>query len=194
MKVTERKSQKEKDNKNPKKTRGNPSSALGKPRAFPESLAGFIESDKFTVCGGLIAACCGLRSGSYCVVRTGSKHVIAIVNSDHCKWCKLASCSPVQENNAYEVGTRTYLRGLFQLNVSDACKLAELITVLTCTQTNGERGSFPFTGTPPYCTVENVTHISRSALQALTEIDNEFVWGDNLIFNTKVDRTQSGSH
>lgn len=101
----------------------------------------------------------------------------------------------MQESNFDEVRTRAYLRGVFpQLKLVDAVKLSELISELTHTQTNGDSRSFPFTGTPSFCTVENVTHISSLALQKLIEFDKEFVWGDNLIFNTNVDRSESGSH
>lgn len=187
MKAAERKTQKE------KKRRNHSSSAVGKSEDFSKAVAGFIESDKFTVCGGLIASCCGLRWGSHCVFRTSSKHVIAIVNSEHCKWCKYASATPVQESELDEAKTRAYLRVVFQhLKSVDAGKLSELISELTHTQTDGGSRNFPFTCTPPYCTVDNVTHISSLALQKLIEFDKEFVWGDNLIFNTKVERSDSG--
>lgn len=81
---------------------------------------------------------------------------------------------------------------MFQLKLSDAVSLSELISELMHTQTKGDSRSFPFTGTPPYCTVENVTHISSLALQKLIKFDKEFVWGDNLIFNTKVERSKTG--
>lgn len=67
-------------------------------------------------------------------------------------------------------------------------KLAELISELTRTRgSNATTTGLPFTCTPPYCTVENVTHISNAALVILLEYDGEFVWGDNLIFNTKIE-------
>lgn len=153
-------------------------------------VAGFIESDKITVCGGLITSCCGLQ-GNHCVFRMSSKH--AIVNSNHCKWCKDQSCTPVQESDFDEARTRAYLRGMLKLTVSDSVKLSELISELIHTQTQ-KYLRFPFTGTPPYCTVENIRHISSLALRQLIDFDKEFIWGDNLIFNTKVERSESGSH
>ena len=153
------------------------------------AVAGYIESDKFTVCGGLIALCCGPRWGNHCIFRTGSKHVLGIINSEHCKWCKRASRVPVRDSE--EIGTRAYLRGMFQLTLSDAARISELISDLNRTQTHGDHRSLPFTGTPPYCTVENVRHISNTALRTLSEFDQEFVWGDNLIFSTSVERAQS---
>lgn len=113
------------------------------------------------------------------------------MNSEHCKWCKRASSTPGRESDFDEVRTRAYLRGMFQLTLTDAVKLAELISELTRTQKDS-RG-FPFTGTPPYCTMENVRHISSLALEKLIEIDEEFVWGHNLIFNAEVDRLVSCS-
>jgi len=134
--------------------------------------------------------CCGLHRGDHCIIRTTAKHVIAIVNTVHCKWCKKATSTPARESDFDEIKTRAYLRALFQLKLSDAVKLSELISEIKYTQTAGDGRSVPFTGTPPYCTVENVTHISSLALKKLTEFDTEFVWGDNLIFNTKVERSE----
>ena len=76
---------------------------------------------------------------------------------------------------------------MFRLTVSDTAKLSQLISELTrSTQTDCDGSvGVPFTGTPPYCTVESVMHISGVALQQLIEFDEEFIWGDNLIFNTK---------
>ena len=156
---------------------------------FPKAVAGFVESDKFTVCGEFIASSCCNR-GSYCVFRTSRKHIIAIVNSEHCKWCKDALFTSVKERGFDEVRTRVYLRGIFQFKSVDSMKLSELIQELTYTPTNTERHSLQFTCTPPYCTVENVTHISSLALQKLFEFDKDFVWGDNLIFNTNIEPTQ----
>lgn len=148
-------------------------------------VLGFIESDKFTVCGGLIAACC--QSGDSCVYRTCSENVIAIVNSTHCAWCENNTLPSAQESEFDRFGTRAYLRGVFRLKLSDAVRLSELIAELSRTRGSCEetRG-FPFSATPPYCTVEDVTHVSSGALGMLLEFDREFVWGDNLIFNTQV--------
>lgn len=149
-----------------------------------KAVAGFIESDRFTLCGGVIAPWGGLSWKRHCVFRTRCKNVIAIVNSGQCKWCEGASSTSVQESDLDKVRTRTYLRGVFQLTLSEAVKLSELISELT--KTKGGSNSCPFIGTPPYCTVENVTHISGLALSALFEFDKEFVWGDNLTFNTRL--------
>ena len=199
MKATERKNLNStnttsKTNKKVSKGHVHSSSAAGTNGDLSNAVAGFIESDRFTVGGGLIALCCGLRWGDHCIFRTSAKHLIAIVNSVHCKWCKRASSTPVRESDFDAIKTRAYLRALFQLKLSDAVKLSELISELKYTQTDGDSRSLPFTGTPPYCTVENVTHISSLALKTLIEFDKEFVWGDNLIFNTKVERSESGSH
>ncbi|KAK7915592.1 hypothetical protein WMY93_011353 [Mugilogobius chulae] len=51
-----------------------------------------------------------------------------------------------------------------------------------------EKPTLRFTGTSQYCAVGNVTHISSLALQLLLEFDEEFVWGDNLIFHTDTRR------
>lgn len=160
-------------------------------RDFPnDAVAGFIEADRSTVSGGLLASCCGIRSGGRCVFRTGIEHVIAIVRREHCKWCKKASRAPERESDFDEARTVAYLRGVFELTVSDAGKLSELISELTRTRTGGDLCGFPFAGTPPYCTVENVMHISGPALQKVIDFDDEFVWGDNLIFNTKAERSE----
>ena len=198
MKATEMKNpnstnEKSKTNGEASKGRVRPSSAAGANGDLSNAVAGFIESDRFTVCGGLMALCCGPRWGNHCVFRTSARHLIAIVNSVHCKWCKEAASTPVQESDFDDIKTRAYLRALFQLKLSDAVKLSELISELKCTQTDGDGRGLPFTGTPPYCTVENVTHISSLALKKLIEFDKEFVWGDNLIFNTKAERSESGS-
>jgi hypothetical protein len=159
-----------------------------------QAVAGFIESDKCTVSGGLIASCCSIRWDSHCLFRVSSKHVIVIVNSEHCKWCKGSSSTPVKESEFDQVRTKAYLRGMFQMTLSDSMRISELIFELTRTQPKSDSQSFPVTCTPPYCTVETVTHISGVALQKPLEFDKEFVWGDNLIFNTKVDHSHSGSY
>lgn len=156
-----------------------------------ETVAGFIECGKFAVSGGLLASCCGLHWDRHCVFRTSSEHLVAIVNSAQCKWCKCASVC-VQESDFDGFTTRTYLQGIFGVNASDTIKLTELIAELTRTQGRGASHRVPFTATPPYCTVENVTHISGLALQKLIEFDKEFVWGDNLMFNTT--RSKAGCH
>lgn len=76
-----------------------------------EAWTGFIEGDGATVSGRMIALCCSSLRGKHCVFRTRSKHAIAIVNSEHCKWCKEAC--PVSERNGDgdddEVRIRVYL-------------------------------------------------------------------------------------
>lgn len=146
-------------------------------------VLGLIESAGVTVCGGLLAAC--FRMSKCCVHRTSNGNTIAIVNSRHCKWCKRTSGNQVQESKFDHYSTRTYLRGLFRLKSSDVGKLSELLSELTRIRGSHEVDTgLPFTCTPPYCTVENVRHISNAALKLLLEVDEEFVWGDNLIFNT----------
>lgn len=131
--------------------------------------------------------CRGSRRGGRCVFRAGSKrNVVVAVDSKHCKWC--VGATPVEESELYRAKTSAYLRGIFQLKLGDADRLSELIAELTRTQPKCD-----FTGTPPYCTVENVTHISSLALDKLIEFDEEFVWGDNLIFSTKADRADDPS-
>ncbi|KAJ7983658.1 hypothetical protein DPEC_G00374600 [Dallia pectoralis] len=172
---------------------GHSLSGAGLLKDLSKAVAGFIESGSPTVCGGLMSSHCGLRSGSHCVFRTRSKHIIAIVNSEHCKWCKGALSGHSQESDVDEVVTRAYLRSMFKLRLSDAAKLSELIAELTRTQTNGHGHGLTFSGTPPFCTVKNVAHISGLVFQKLIEFDTEFVWGDNLIFNTDASRAESGS-
>ena len=149
-----------------------------------KAVAGLIESDSFSLRGGVIESWGSVPWVSHCVFRTSRRNVIAIVNSGQCKWCQGASSASVQESNFDKFGTRTYLRGVFQLKHSEAVKLSELISELTKTQGDGD--SRAFTGIPPYCTVENVTHISGLALRKLLELDKDFVWGYNLTFTTKV--------
>lgn len=43
------------------------------------------------------------------------------------------------------------------------------------------------TVTPPYCTVENVVHISSLVLEKLTSFDKEFIWRDNLNFKVEAE-------
>lgn len=186
----EEKEEKEDEKKTKKRNRGHSSSATGSGRDLSKSVAGFIESDVFAVCGGLITSFRGLRLGDHCVFRTSSKYVIAIVNSEHCKWCKEAQRAPVRELESDEVRTRAYLQGIFRVGVSHAVKLSELISALTYAHAKGGARNLPFTGTPPFCSVENVTHISGLALEKLIAFDREFVWGDNLIFTTELDSSR----
>ena len=174
-----------------KKTRVHPLSVnVSRGNVF-NAVVGFIESDKYTVCGGVITSC--ERFHNHCVFRTSSKHLFAMVDSEHCKWCKRASLTQVPDTNCQEAWTIAYLQRTFQLSLGDAVKLSELISELIRTQgLHGSIRSFPFSGTPPYCTVENVTHISSVALQKLLELDEDFVWGDNLIFNAKNEASDSG--
>ncbi len=156
--------------------------------SLTEAVVGVIESDKFTVYGGLLTTCLGLHRSSHCVFRTRCKHIIVKVNSQYCKWCKRALSTPVHGANFDDVKNRAYLRVVLQVRLSEAAKLSELLSELTrSTTADGESHSLPFTATPPYCTVENVRHISGRALQLLIGFDKEFVWGDNLIFDTKVE-------
>ena len=171
-------------------TRVRTSSAAGKRGAHSKAVAGFIECGDDTVSGGLLASCRGLRWDRHCVFRTRSKRLVAVVNSEHCKWCKCATS--VQESDVFGFRTTVYLQGMFRLSFVDHVNLAKLISELKRTQTKeGETHSGSVTATDTYCTVEDVTHISGLALQKLSEFDKEFLWGDNLMFNTK--RSESGS-
>lgn len=159
------------------------------PGDIPDGLlSGLIETDRFAVGGALLTWCCA--TGGRCVLRTGSEHVIAILDSKQCKWCNVASYP--QHSGFDEARTLAYLRGMFDLTLSDTVRLSELISELTSTQWQTEANSIPFTGTPPYCTVDNVTHISSKALSLLSKFDSEFIWGHNLIFNTRLGLGSSG--
>lgn len=58
----------------------------------------------------------------------------------------------------------------------------ELITELTKTQgANVDRRDIPITGTPPYCMVADVRHISSAALTILLVFNDKF----DVMFNTK---------
>lgn len=82
---------------------------------IPEGIvAGLIETDRFAVCGGLITWCC--KMGERCVLRTGSDHVIAMLDSEQCKWCNLAS-QHVKDSGFDEARTLAYLGGIFELAV-----------------------------------------------------------------------------
>lgn len=147
-------------------------------------VTGVIEADSFTVCGSLIAGCC--NAGGCCVSRTDSDYVIAMLDSEQCKWCDLAS-RDAEESDFDHVRTLAYLRVIFELSLADTARLLELITELTSTQsTQTQANGIPFTATQPYCTVENVRHISSRALKLLRGFDCDFVWGHNLTFNTRV--------
>lgn len=151
-------------------------------------VVGSIEIDTLTVSGGLLAACLSDRYPSDCCLRRVSERVIEIAQSEHCKWCKSESNTRHRRDTARQhFGNGSWLRDLFQLTLVQADRLCELLTELINTQDTREetRSSFPITVTPPYCAVEDVTHISRAALTRLLTFDPEFLWGDNLIFNTK---------
>lgn len=151
------------------------------------SVAGHIECDRATVSGGLLSVCCRLWKGDVCLLRNSADgNIITIVNSEHCKWCKAQSVRGARDRHRSFFCTGEYLRGLFKVKVSEAARLAELIAELTDTQGwTADHSVIPVTGTPPYCTVADVRHISSVALAPLLAFDDEFVWGDNLTFNTK---------
>lgn len=98
MEAAENNTQKERKSKKVKRKPVLPSSAVGKNGDLYLAVAGFIESDKCTVAGGLIGSCCSSLWDGHCLFRVSSKHVIVIVNSAHCKWCKGASSTPVKES------------------------------------------------------------------------------------------------
>lgn len=151
-------------------------------------VAGRIQCDRLTVSGGLLSVCCDrFRKGSICLHREpGSDNVITVLYSEHCKWCKTGCVSGQQDSLGGDLYTGKYLQAVFRVKVSEATRLTELITELTYTQgTPADRRELPVTGTPPYCTVANVKHISSAALATLQAFDEDFVWGDNLTFNTK---------
>lgn len=153
------------------------SSGAGKSKDCSTAVAGVIESGGPTICGGLIVLCCGSRRGSLCIFRARSAaNVIVMVNTEHCKWCK-SSSTPVEESDFYQVRASAYLRGIFQLKSEDATVLSKLISELMRTHSTGKACSFSsFTGTLPYCTLENVTHISSVALETPILFDKEFVF------------------
>lgn len=150
-------------------------------------VLGVIESGKFTVTGGLIACCCSLYTGTHCLYRVQKyKHVVAIVNSTHCHLCRDSSCSSTRmEHNLDDSTIMPYLRAVFQLQITKARQLFELLSELMHSQDKSSGNpALQFTGSSNLCAVGNVTHISSLALKILLEFDKEFVWGDNLIFNT----------
>lgn len=152
-------------------------------------MVGRIQCDRLTVSGGLLSVCCDrFRTGGICLHRdsAGEKNVIAIVHSEHCKWCKTGSVQGTRDRLGGGLYTGAYLGRLFQIRVSEAARLTELIAELTKTQgATLDHRDVPVTGTPPYCTVADVRHISSVALTILLAFDDEFVWGDNVTFNTK---------
>lgn len=151
-------------------------------------VAGHIQCDRLTVSGGLLSVCSDrFRKGSICLHRdSGSDNVITVLYSEHCKWCKTGCVSGQQDNFGGDLYTGKYLQAVFRVKVSEAARLTELITELTYTQGRpADLRELPVTGTPPYCTVANVKHISSAALATLQAFDEDFVWGDNLTFNTK---------
>lgn len=150
------------------------------------AVAGRIQCDRLTVSGGLLSVCCDrFRKGSICLHREPGD-VITVLNSEHCKWCKRGCVSGRQDSLGGDLYAGKYLQAVFRVKVSEATRLTELITELTYTQgTPVDHRDLPVTGTPPYCTVANVKHISSAALATLQAFDEDFVWGDNLTFNTK---------
>lgn len=149
------------------------------------AVAGRIQCDRLTVSGGLLSVCCDrFRKGSVCLHREpGADNVVTVLYSEHCKWCKEGCVSERQELGGDYI--KTFLQAVFRIKVSEATSLTELVTELRYTQgTPGDRHEVPVTA-PPYCTVVNVKHISSAALATLQAFDGDFVWGDNLTFNTK---------
>lgn len=112
--------------------------------------------------------------------------VIAVLDSEQCKWCKGGSVSARPDGLGGDLYASKYFQAVFRVKVSEATRLTELITELACTQeTPVDHRELPVTGTPPYCTIADVRHISSVALAALHVFDEDFVWGDNLTFNTR---------
>lgn len=165
---------------------GSSSTYVTAPVTVP-GVVGLIEIDKFVVSGGTIASCYGeTHSDGHCVFRTENKYLIAIIETGVCKWCKGARGASTKDSRLQETRIRACLRGIFQLTADKAEKLGELISELVSSQNQVPYLGLPFVGTSPYCTMENITHISGRALTQLLKFDPDFVWGDNLIFSTAV--------
>uniref|UniRef100_A0A286P9U6 Myopalladin-like, partial sequene n=1 Tax=Oryzias latipes TaxID=8090 RepID=A0A286P9U6_ORYLA len=157
------------------------------PGAPSRGVWGVMESDRSTVRGALFSSTnpwfWGIPAHRRCVFRTSSERSIAVIDRARCKWCKPSRGEvPRFDQDEFErIRTRSYLRGTFGLSPAEAGRLSELLAELALSAEG--KGACPFAGTPPYCTVENVVHISGPALERLMEFDDEFVWGDNLIFH-----------
>lgn len=147
-----------------------------------------MESDRATVRGALFSSAnpwfWNIPAHRRCVFRTSSERAIAVIDRARCKWCRASQGDALHfEAELDQARTRSYLRGTFGLSPVEAGHLTDLLTELALSRVGDEKSTCPFAGTPPYCTVENVVHISGPVLERLLEFDDEFVWGDNLIFN-----------
>lgn len=173
--------------------RGCSSSAKHKDRdsglVLLDGVLGVIESYRLTLRGSI---CCKdnpwFKSSSAqrrCIFRTSSERVVAVIDGEQCKWCKGLPTEPGPDYRLERANDRAYLRRMFDLSPADTSKLSDLLYDVTRTRVVLLSGGFLFAGTPPYCTVANVIHLSGTALQKVLEFDRDFVWGHNLTFNTR---------
>lgn len=143
-------------------------------------LLGTVECADGRISGGLLASDPRSSRGDRCLVRTQNETLIAVMNSEHCKWCKgnnAARDSGVSRN-------RQYLRLLLaRLGSCKALKVTEFVVDLLTTQPDADDSWTPVSYTEPLCKILNVRHISGSCLDALIDLDQDFVWGYNLIFS-----------
>ncbi|KAK2829941.1 hypothetical protein Q5P01_017872 [Channa striata] len=61
---------------------------------------------------------------------------------------------------------------MFGMSPGDAGRLSELLSDLTRARSPRDNGC-PFADTPPYCTVQNVAHISGTVLEMLLAFDRD---------------------
>lgn len=143
-------------------------------------LLGTVECVDGRISGGLLAS--DQRSQvDYCLVRTQNETLIAVINSEHCKWCKGNNAA----GGSGGLRSKLYLRLLLEkLGNFKAMKVTDFVVDLLNTQPNTDDSLTPtVTYTEPLCKILNVQHISGSCMNALIELDQDFVWGYNLIFN-----------
>ena len=133
-----------------------------------------------TISGGLLASDQGSQV-YHCLVRTEKDTLIAMINSKHCKWCKGTNAA----HGSGGFNSKRYLRLLFQkLNTSKALDVTNFIVDLLDAQPDTDDSpSDRVTYTEPFCKILNVQHISGPSMNALVELDKDFVWGYNLSFS-----------
>ncbi|MEQ2182777.1 hypothetical protein GOODEAATRI_025738 [Goodea atripinnis] len=140
-----------------------------------------IESDKVPVSSGTIASSYGKElSKGRCGFRMDNKYMMAIVEKQLCKWCIGTRGMWPRDHTFAGHRTTVCLQGMLGLSADKTERLGELISKLLSSQTEVLCQGVLVAGTPPYYTVEKVTHNSKRALTSL-------LWGDNFTFSRTAD-------
>ena len=114
-----------------------------------------------------------------CVIRTSNRHILCIVSSKYCKWCKACRTPPTDSSFRYLMLVKNCKLEV-ELQSHTIQLLEQLLKALDpeSLSTTNSQG--------PFFTIENVSHISNEALQLLLSLDSEFLWGHNLTLDLSI--------